>query len=46
MLSQSIDRKYKGFTISGNAQPVAMDDTRWFAVGGSPATKEQPFAAF
>ena len=33
MYSQPIEREYKGFTVSGNAQPVAMGDDRWFAVG-------------
>jgi hypothetical protein len=33
MYSKPIEMQYNGFRISGAAQPVAMGDNRWFAVG-------------
>jgi hypothetical protein len=33
MYSAPIEVQYNGFRISGNAQPVAMSNNRWFAVG-------------
>ena len=33
MYSKPIEVQYNGFRISGTAQPVAMGDERWFAVG-------------
>jgi hypothetical protein len=33
MHSKPIEMQYNGFRISGAAQPVAMVDNRWFAVG-------------
>lgn len=33
MYSKPIEIPYNGFRISGTAQPVAMGDNRWFAVG-------------
>jgi hypothetical protein len=33
MYSAPIEMHYNGFRISGDAQPVAMGDKRWFAVG-------------
>jgi hypothetical protein len=33
MYSAPIETHYNGFRISGAAQPVAMADNRWFAVG-------------
>jgi hypothetical protein len=33
MYNKPIEAMYNGFRISGDAQPVAMGDNRWFAVG-------------
>lgn len=33
MYSKPIEVQYNGFRISGTAQPVAMGDKCWFAVG-------------
>ena len=33
MLSPFLQQPYKGYTISGSAEPVHNDQSRWFAIG-------------
>jgi hypothetical protein len=41
MYSKPIEAQYNGFRISGAAQPVAMSNKRWFAVGEVSLNKRE-----